>query len=204
MAGQVEPESDRRGRGRRRWRPWQLVLAAVLAAGLGVFVLVWFQPQKLFLDERVDEDLPEATEPMGDASEPMSDSTEPMSDDMATGSPAATAVPVVSASGEFEDRSHPTSGTARVVELADGSRVLRLEDFATDNGPDLFVYLSSAPPDAAADAFDDDFVDLGVLKGNLGNQNYEIPADVDTSRYSTVVIWCRRFTVAFGVAGLTA
>ena len=89
--------------------------------------------------------------------------------------------------------------------LSDGSdqRFLRFEDFATDNGPDLNVYLSTAPPDAPAGDFDDDFVDLGDLKGNIGSQNYEIPADVDLDRYRSVVIWCVRFGVAFGAAELS-
>ena len=86
--------------------------------------------------------------------------------------------------------------------LNDGTqqRFLRFEDFATDNGPDLNVYLSSAPADAPAGEFDDDFVDLGDLKGNVGAQNYEIPTSVDLSHHSTVVIWCVRFRVAFGAA----
>ena len=105
-------------------------------------------------------------------------------------------------SGEFMSRSHETSG--RVLVLNDGSeqRFLRFEDFRTDNGPDVNVWLSSAPPDAPARDFLDDWVDLGDMKGNVGAQNYEIPPSVDLDHYSTVVIWCVRFSVAFGVAGL--
>ncbi len=105
--------------------------------------------------------------------------------------------------GSFIDRSHPTEGTAVVLNDGTEQRFLRFEDFATDNGPDLNVYLSSAPADATAGEFDDDFVDLGDLKGNIGAQNYEIPTDVDLSRHSTVVIWCVRFSVAFGAAELS-
>ena len=105
-------------------------------------------------------------------------------------------------SGEFMSRSHETSG--RVLVLNDGSeqRFLRFEDFRTDNGPDVNVWLSSAPPDAPARDFLLDWVDLGDMKGNVGAQNYEIPPSVDLDHYSTVVIWCVRFSVAFGVAGL--
>ena len=105
-------------------------------------------------------------------------------------------------SGEFISRSHETSG--RVLVLNDGSeqRFLRFEDFRTDNGPDVNVWLSSAPPDAPARHFLDDWVDLGDIKGNVGAQNYEIPPSVDLDRYSTVLIWCVRFSVAFGAAGL--
>ena len=105
-------------------------------------------------------------------------------------------------SGEFMSRSHETSG--RVLVLNDGSeqRFLRFENFRTDNGPDVNVWLSSAPPDAPARDFLGDWVDLGDMKGNVGAQNYEIPPSVDLDHYSTVVIWCVRFSVAFGVAGL--
>ena len=108
----------------------------------------------------------------------------------------------VEASGPFINRSHPTQGNAIVLGDGTGQRFLRFEDFRTDNGPDLNVYLSSAPQDAPAGQFDDDFIDLGDLKGNVGSQNYEIPRDVDLDRYSTVVIWCVRFSVIFGAAEL--
>jgi hypothetical protein len=122
--------------------------------------------------------------------------------EMGTEVEPAEAVVVTLVDGVFMDRSHPTSG--RVLVLNDGStqRFLRFEDFETDNGPDLNVYLSSAAPDASVDQLGADFVDLGDLKGNVGPQNYEIPPDVDLDRYSTVVVWCVRFGVAFGSADL--
>jgi hypothetical protein len=85
-----------------------------------------------------------------------------------------------------------------------GERFLRFEDFETSNGPDLLVYLSSKTPSGTDDwhGYDQDFVDLGPLKGNVGNQNYRIPADVDVDRYSTAVVWCRRFEVGFAAATL--
>lgn len=107
--------------------------------------------------------------------------------------------------GTFIDRIHPGEGTA--VVLTDGSeqRFLRFEeDFSIDNGPDLEVYLvAGVSADGDAGLFDDDFVSLGDLKGNVGPQNYEIPVDVDLDRYSTVVIWCVRFGVAFNAADLS-
>ena len=108
----------------------------------------------------------------------------------------------VEASGEFISRSHPTRGHAEVLGDGTGQRFLRFEEFRTDNGPDLNVYLSSAPTDAPAGHFDDDYVDLGDLKGNVGAQNYEIPRGLDLDQYSTVVIWCVRFSVIFGAAEL--
>ena len=110
----------------------------------------------------------------------------------------------VEAAGEFISRSHPTRGRADVLGDGTGQRFLRFEDFRTDNGPDLNVYLSTAPADAPAGQFDDDFVDLGDLKGNVGSQNYEIPRDLDLDRYSTVVVWCVRFSVVFGAAELVS
>ena len=97
---------------------------------------------------------------------------------------------------------HPTSGRAEVLDLGDGRRFLRLVDLRTSNGPDLFVYLSVTPADGQRDTFDDNFVSLGRLQGNQGNQNYEIAAGADLRRYRSVVIWCRRFTYAFGAAPL--
>lgn len=90
------------------------------------------------------------------------------------------------------DSFHKTSGTVKVVNI-EGDKFLSLEDFQTANGPDLFVYL-------AKDFEAKDFVNLGELKGNIGNQNYEIPEEVDINSYNKVLIWCRAFGVLFGSA----
>ena len=97
-------------------------------------------------------------------------------------------------SGSFIDGDHPTSGNA--LTITDGNQTfLRFEGFETDNGPDLNVYLrSSADPD--------DYIDLGDLAGNIGDQNYELPTDIDLARYDFVDIWCVRFGVSFGSATL--
>lgn len=96
------------------------------------------------------------------------------------------------------------SGEGRAFVLNDGSeqRFLRFEDFATDNGPDLNVYLVNSDANADEGTFDDDFIDLGDLQGNIGNQNYEIPPEVDLAVYDTVVVWCVRFGSAFTAADL--
>jgi Electron transfer DM13 len=116
--------------------------------------------------------------------------------------PATTRGPVELASGSFRSLGHETSGQVTVLELPTGQRFLRLASLHTSNGPDLFVYLSAARADAPRDSFDDEFVSLGRLKANEGNQNYEIPDGVDLDRYASVVVWCRRFTYAFGAAPL--
>jgi hypothetical protein len=96
--------------------------------------------------------------------------------------------------GEFVALAHETTGTATVVRLADGSQVLTLTDFATDPGPDLRVNLV---PDGTVDVTG--AADLGPLRGNRGNQQYDIPPDAPTG---AVLIWCRAFSVGFGIAEL--
>jgi hypothetical protein len=94
------------------------------------------------------------------------------------------------------DGFHKAEGVAKVIDLTDGRTFLRLENLKTTNGPDLYVYLSSGK-DAS------EIVDLGKLKGNIGNQNYEIPAGTDLSKFNTVLIWCKAFSTLFGSAQLS-
>ncbi len=153
----------------------------VIAVAIGWYA---FRPERLFIDARVNEGFPGATA-------------------MAQ-SPSDSASRVL-LSGEFHDGAHKTSGTATIHELAGGKRVLRLTGFETSNGPDVQVYLV-----AADDARDDatvknaGFIKLGALKGNVGDQNYDLPADVDLNTHRAVTIWCQRFGVNFGTAPLTA
>jgi len=111
--------------------------------------------------------------------------------------------PVPLYTGEFHGVAHETRGIATIYQLPDGKRVLRLTDFETSNGPDVQVYLGMAP-----DADDNEtvteagFVGLGSLKGTTGDQNYDLPGDLDLSQYRSVTIWCRRFGVNFATAPL--
>lgn len=152
-----------------------LVPLAVLGVAALVFVLVWFQPQKLVIEKRVSETAPPATSRPVVARELM---------------------------GTFKPGEHPVKGTARVIGSG-RDRVVRFENFETSNGPDVVVYLSTANANAPWGEFAKEFVDLGPLKGNIGNQNYAIPAGTDLKRYHTVVVWCRRFTVPFAAAQLS-
>ncbi|HEY6405537.1 MAG TPA: DM13 domain-containing protein [Nitrososphaeraceae archaeon] len=93
------------------------------------------------------------------------------------------------------DGTHNAEGIAKVIPLQDRSNILRLENLHVTNGPDLYVYL-------ATDKSASDFVSLGKLKANNGNQNYDIPSETDLTRYDTVLIWCRPFSVLFGSAEL--
>ncbi|MFY9300506.1 MAG: DM13 domain-containing protein [Candidatus Nitrosotenuis sp.] len=101
-------------------------------------------------------------------------------------------------SGSFvgADSTHNVEGNALVIPTNDGKSILRLEEFKSTNGPDLYVYL-------ATDTDASQFVSLGRLKANIGNQNYEIPAGTDLSKYDTVLIWCQQFSVLFGSSVLS-
>src|SRR5262245_4744176 len=155
------------------------VIVALILVVAGWYL---FRPERLFVNARVSEEFPAAG------------SVNPV---------ATMAMPITLAEGSFHDGAHKTAGTATIHQLSDGKRVLRLTNFETSNGPDVHVYLV-----AAQDATDNDtvkragFVELGSLKGNVGDQNYDLPADTDLGKYKSVTIWCRRFSVNFGTAPL--
>jgi hypothetical protein len=157
--------------------------AILMVAGLVVLVGGWylFRPELLFVNQSVNETLPGAT--------------------LAT--TAGRTGPQALAVGRFHGVAHEGAGVATLYQLPGGQRVLRLTEFSTSNGPALHVYLV-----AAADATDNDtvkksgFVDLGPLKGNQGDQNYDVPAGTDLDRYRAVTIWCQRFNVNFATAPL--
>jgi len=116
---------------------------------------------------------------------------------------APVSVPAKIAEGNFRGIAHQTKGLASIYKLPDGKNVLRFSAFETSNGPDVHVYLV-----AATDAQDDEtvkkagFVDLGSIKGNIGDQNYELPTDIDLAKYRAVTVWCKRFGVNFATAPL--
>ncbi|MGB6517761.1 MAG: DM13 domain-containing protein [Candidatus Cybelea sp.] len=113
------------------------------------------------------------------------------------------AAPASLESGTLVAAAHDTAGTVTIYRLDSGDRVLRLTDFHTSNGPDVHVYLSSAAKvNSNGDVTSGKYLDLGTLKGNIGNQNYEIPANVDLNEFHSVSIWCARFHVNFGAARL--
>jgi hypothetical protein len=157
-----------------------VITAAAIATGAVLWYL--FRPELLFIDKSVNEAFPAAS-----------------ATEMSSASPGKAL-----AAGGFHSAAHGTKGTATIFRLADGKRVLRLAGFETSNGPDVHVLLGKA-----ADATDNDtvknagYVDLGSLKGNIGDQNYDVPADVNLSDYNSVTIWCNRFSVNFGTAPLT-
>jgi hypothetical protein len=149
------------------------------AIGLPILIIAWsaFRPEKLWINQRVNEAAPFASR---------SEARQ------------------ISA-GRLEGRAHPTSGLATVYEsLGPGDqRHLRLTDFKTSNGPDVHVVLARAEDPALNEKIvkgNLDYVELGRLKGNQGDQNYDIPVSVDLQKYNAVVIYCVRFSAVFGVA----
>ncbi len=110
----------------------------------------------------------------------------------------------VLASGEFQelDALHYGSGKATIYERADSTRILRFENFSSARGGDVRVYLSRDPQPLSALQLGDDFLDLGRLKGNVGDQSYFLPADRNLSLYQSAVVFCRQFNVSITVATL--
>ena len=155
----------------------------IVAGAIVVVAIVWylFRPELLFINKNVDELFPVTT----------------------AGEPRGALLGQSRAQGTFHSAAHETKGTATIYEVGGGKRVLRLTEFATSNGPDVHVLLGKAG-DASDNATvkDAGYFDLGSLKGNIGDQNYEIPTDVNPSDFKSVTIWCNRFSVNFGTAPL--
>ncbi|GAA3161092.1 DM13 domain-containing protein [Planomonospora alba] len=182
--------------------PATRVIAGIGAVALAV-ALYLFQPWRLFTTVEVDEAPPTAAAAPASSPAPAATGTGPAAgpaQEPATG-------PKTLATGTFVSHEHDTRGTAKVLELADGSRVLRIEDLDTSDGPDLRVWLSDQPVKEGREGWfnldDGEHLELGGLKGNKGNANYAIPAGADLDALRTVTIWCKRFSVSFGAAALT-
>ena len=147
--------------------------------GIPVLVGAWwaFRPEKLFINQKVNEAAPASL-----SSEPEALYT-----------------------GKLEGKAHPTSGRATIYKSPDGMQYLRLTDFTTSNGPDVHVVLVRADDKALGQEIvkgELEHVELGTLKGNQGDQNYDLPAATDLNKYQAVAIYCERFHAIFGVARL--
>ena len=152
----------------------KLVIPAVAVAAL----VAWyaFRPERLVANRRVDEAIPTAQGGL---------SPQPL------------------VSGQFYSILHPTAGTATIYRMGDGTRILRFTGFSTSNGPDVHVYIvASDDAKDIATVQQAGFIDLGVIKGNIGDQNYTLGDDLDLAKYRAVSIWCKRFSVNFGAAAL--
>jgi hypothetical protein len=154
------------------------ILKVIIPALIVALLVGWyaFRPERLFVNRSVHEAFP-------------------------TTEGASSAQTLVS--GAFHSVLHPTAGTATIYRIGNGSLILRFTNFRTSNGPDVHIYM------VAADDSGDDatvqragFIDLGSIKGNIGDQNYSLGADVDLSKYRAVSVWCKRFSFNFGTAPL--
>ena len=187
----------------------------VVIAGAGILIpvlaLAWWLLSPLFLNKTVEEEFPfafSAAVPdnmtMGEIETIMSGMAK-MDAPVESESADAMAGAVALKSGEFRgaDRFHKGSGVVTIYNLPDGSALLRLEDFRVTNGPDLHVILVPHPnPEGGSDIHERDYIDLGKIKGNIGNQNYPLPTGLDPSVFNSVVIYCKPFHVVFSVASL--
>ena len=166
---------------------WPLAIGyAIVAVAAGVLVIA-----PALIDNKVDEQIVTGAP----ASTPRA-AGKPDGESQSRGAPERN---VQIASGRFSSIAHDSMGKAAVVELPSGARKLTLSDFETDPGPDLRLYVSTSDP---ADGDLGRFRDLGALKGNVGDQQYDLSRDVRIARYSTVVVWYRAFSVAFTSAPL--
>ena len=143
-----------------------------------ILVIAWylFRPEKLLISSKVNEEFPEVTE---------------------TGNPK------IIYEGSFKPVAHDAEGTATIYDVDGGNRVMRFTDFEVSNGPDVHVYLVAADgPMDSKTVKESEVYELVSIKGNIGNQNYELGPDVDLDKFKSVVIWCKRFGVNFAVAQL--
>ena len=159
---------------------WFIKRPMTMAAIVAVVFLLWlaFRPELLFVNKHVD--------------------------DAGLTFPArAAAEPSALESGSFVAAAHDTAGDVTIYKLDNSSKVLRLTNFHTSNGPDVHVYLTSAEKvNSNGDVTAGKYIDLGSLKGNIGNQNYAIPQSANLNDFHSVSIWCARFQVNFGAAQL--
>lgn len=161
------------------WNRGKQLTAALVATSLAVGGWALFRPEKLFINNSVSESFP-------------------------TASTHGQSAPQLIGSGSFQGLGHHTEGKASIYRQGD-KNILRLSDgFSTSNGPDVRVYLvegGNGANNAAIKA--GKFLDLGVIKGNIGDQNYTLPASFDPAKYGSVSIWCKRFAVNFAAASLS-
>jgi hypothetical protein len=190
-------------------RNLRLIIAVIVL--IPILIIAWWLASPLWISKTVDESFPLSASAVIPTGVTQSEAEQVMmimnklGQDMSEPMPSS-ASPEALLSGSFRDGDsfHKGSGQAIIYRLEDGSHVLRLEDINITNGPDLRVLLvNHADPQTRADVHDSGFVELGKLKGNMGSQNYEIPADVDLATVKSIVIYCKPFQVVFSVAALS-
>ncbi len=174
-----------------------------------VAMIAWFLASPLFINQTIDEALPSKDGLMAMPADQRQQTMQAITKKMASmpdnkiQEQMMMESPVLLKQGVFKDADaiHQGSGKALLYQL-DDSLLLRLENFKVTNGPDLMVYLVKNSNVTQASHVTNDFINLGKLKGNIGNQNYIIPAGTDVSQYHSAVIWCELFGVLFSPATL--
>ena len=192
-----------------------LLVISLVSVPVIVSAGTYFQPWKLFTDTRVEEALPQLTETTVALKDEITDKDDEKvaknEESLSSGKSATDPTevidpPEVLAEGNFITHEHATTGSVKILKYSDGSRILRIENLKTSNGPKLEVWLTDAPVIEGLDGwrvFDDGrYINLGALKGNIGSQNYSIPSEINLDDYSSISIWCERFSVSFGAAVL--
>ena len=166
------------------------VVSGFLAAVLAYLAVGIFGVQTLFYDTEVNEEF--AATPLASDEQGPSQAAQ-----------SAPRDPIIVSSGRFHSVAHPGTGDAIVYRLEDGSHVLRLENLDIFNGPALYVYTVAAEDTGDNETvLDAGFLNLGPLKGNKGNQTYELPAEFYPKKHRSISIWCQRFSVNFATAPL--
>lgn len=162
-------------------RPRTRLLLLLALAALIILPVAWYLGSPLFINQVVSE-----SQPAG-----------------ASAALPARAAALVSGRFGDVDALHRGAGTATILTLAGGQKVLRLDEFTVTNGPDLYVYLSGHPaPRDSRQLHAGTAVEIARLKGNVGSQNYELPADLDLDAVKSVVVYCKQFSVIFSTATL--
>lgn len=193
----------------KRKRLTRVILGIALILAIPAIWLAWWLGSPLFIDDVANEEFPltaNATIPDNisrSEAESIMEITarmgSPMSEDMTYGMTMPSTTSLKTGSFRDEDRVHKGSGQATLYRLEDDTQVLRLEDFNVTNGPDLHVLLMVDPEGRDKSQ---GYLDLGKLKGNIGNQNYPVPAGEDVTVYNAVMIYCQPFHVVFSTASL--
>jgi hypothetical protein len=186
-----------------------LLLIPIALVGVVALAIAWWLASPLFINQTVNEAFPmleQATLPANVNAEQAAAtmvSAAASTAEMDEAMPPSDTTLVKAGMFRNGDSFHTGSGDAMIYQLADGTYVLRFDNFQVLNGPDLHVYLSQHPDPQNSTEANQGYMDLGSLKGNIGSQNYALPADFDPSLFNSVVIYCQPFHVVFSVAALS-
>ncbi|PZC47354.1 MAG: Electron transfer DM13 [Chloroflexi bacterium] len=189
----------------------RIVAGGLLVAAIPVIAFAWYLGSPLFLNKTVDEEFPRTVSAQIPAAvtraevEMVMETMAKVDSEMVEAMPEAMATAQIVSSGTLRDADsfHKGSGQATIYSLPEGGHVLRLEDIDVTNGPALVVLLSThADPMNQSELRGNHYIELEKLKGNRGNQNYDLPEGTDASQWKSVVIYCKPFHVIFSVAPL--